>query len=71
MQDHASWHHPRVIDNHNIARPHKLDEVKNMSMLWFAIGIFQINIDEQPRSITGLHWVLGNKVLRQLVINIR
>jgi hypothetical protein len=40
-------------------------------MHWFAIGISYINIDEQPRSITWLYWVLRNEVLRQVIINIR
>jgi hypothetical protein len=71
MQDHTSGHHPCVIDDYNIAWPHKFDEVRNMTMHWFAIGISYINIDEQPRSITWLYWVLRNEVLRQVIINIR
>jgi hypothetical protein len=40
-------------------------------MHWFASGVIEINIDEQPRSITRFYWVLRNEVLRQVVINIR
>jgi hypothetical protein len=42
-----------------------------MSMHRFAVGIAQINIDEQPSGITRLYWVLRNEVLRQVIINIR